>query len=135
MRAKLVTLVVLVAVLGIGSLLLVLLGGDEEAGGAQNIIVEQATTPDGLVEVLVTVPDEINVPETANGQTTVRFECVDAQGEAVLGSQQQWPLLSDGDPPAPHVHQPASPEEIARLSECRFPETSPVLEGRVGLAR
>lgn len=129
------TLGVLVGALAGGSLLVVLLGGGEEAGSTQAIEVSQDTTPDGVVEVLVTVPQELNVPATAKGAANVTFECVDGDGETVLRSQQSWPLLSDGDPPAPHVHQPASPEELQRLSKCRFPDTEPVLEGRVGLAR
>ena len=130
------TLGVLLVLLGGGVLLLVLLGGGGGGAGAtQPIKIEQYTTPEGLVEVLVTVSDEVNVPKTAGGAQTVAFECVDPKGEVVLRSQQTWPLLSDGDPPAPHVHQPASPEELRRLAECRFPETTPRLEGRVGLAR
>ena len=135
MTRKLVTLGVLLGVLGAGSLLLVLLGGSDEVGGTQAIVVEQYTTPDGVVEVLATVTQEINVPATAGGAKSVAFECIDGEGEVVLRSRQQWPLLSDGDPPAPHVHQPASPEELRGLSSCRFPDTKPVLEGRVGLAR
>lgn len=136
MKRKLITLGALVAVLGLGSLLLVLLGGDGDGGGgAQAIVVEQYTTPDGAVEVLATVTDEINVPETAGGAQTASFECLDGEGEVVVRSQQPWPLQSDGDPPAPHVHQPVSPQELRRLAKCRFPDTEPRLEGRVGLAR
>lgn len=136
MKRKLITLGVLLGVLGAASLLVVLLGGDgEAAGGTQAIEVQQYTTPDGVVEVLATVSQELNVPATADGAKDVTFECVDGQDEVVLRSQQPWPLLSDGNPPAPHVHQPASPQELRRLAKCRFPGTKPALEGRVGLAR
>jgi len=134
-KRKLVTLGVLLAVLAGGSLLVALVGAGGESGDAQAIVVEQFTTPDGVVEVLVTVSQELNVPATAGGAKNVVFECVDGKDEVVLNSQQSWPLLSDGDPPAPHVHQPATPEELQQLSKCRFPDTKPVLEGRVGLAR
>ena len=128
------TLAVLLGALAVGSVLVVVLG--DGASGAQELLkVEQATTPDGGLEVLVTVPTDINVPATAGGATTVLFECVNSQGEVVIGSRQGWPLASDGDPPAPHVHQPVSPRQLSGLSTCRFPETKPRLEGRVGLAR
>ena len=95
MRRKLVTLAVLLAVLGAGSLALVLLGGGGDAAGdARAIEVEQFTTPEGLMEILVTVSDEVNVPETAAGAPTASFECLDSENEVVLRSQQTWPLSS-----------------------------------------
>lgn len=136
MRAKLVTLVVLATVLGIGSLLLLLPGDDDgEPGRAQSIAVEQVTTPQGTVELLVTISEELNVPATAAGAQSARLECLDAAGDVVLSSQQPWPLMIEESFPVPHLHQPASPEELSRLSECRFPETEPPLEGRVGPAQ
>ena len=130
-----VTLGVLLAVLGAGSALVVLLGDGGGSNGEALLKVEQAVTPDGGVEILVTVPTDINVAETARGQTTVIFECLDSGGQVVIRSRQGWPLVSDGNPPAPHVHQPATPEEVSGLSTCRFRDTDPKLEGRVGLGR
>ena len=136
MQRKLITLAVLLAVLGAGSLALVLLGDDGDAAGdVRAIEVEQFTTPEGLMEILVTVSDEVNVPETAGGATTVSFECLDSEDEVVLQSQQTWPLSSDGTPPAAHVHQPASPTELRQVAKCRFPDLTPRLEGRLGLNR
>ncbi len=75
-RRKVVTLGVLLAVLGAGSALVVLLGDGGGSNGEALLKVEQAVTPDGGVEILVTVPTDINVAETARGQTTVIFECL-----------------------------------------------------------
>ena len=71
MKRKLVTLGVLLAVLAGGSLLVALVGAGGESGDAQAIVVEQFTTPDGVVEVLVTVSQELNVPATAGGAKNV----------------------------------------------------------------
>ena len=76
MKRKLVTLGVLLAVLAGGSLLV---GAGGESGDAQAIVVEQFTTPDGVVEVLVTVSQELNVPATAEGAENVSFECVEGR--------------------------------------------------------
>lgn len=130
---KWATFGVLLALLAGGSLLIVLLAGGDAS--ARPIAVERATTPDGLQELLITVSDEINVPATTDGRETVDLTCRDARGEAVIGAQHQWPLLKDGEPPAPHIHQPASLEELNTVAECRIEGTDPVLEGRVGLAR
>ena len=70
MKRKQVTLGVLLAVLAGGSLLVALVGAGGESGSAQAIVVEQFTTPDGVVEVLVTVSPELNVPETAGVRRT-----------------------------------------------------------------
>ena len=85
--------------------------------------------------MLVTVPDELNVPETTNDRTAVDLVCTDDAGETVLRSRQGWPFLRDGDPPAPHAHQQASPAELKSIARCKLAGTEPELSDDMGLAR
>ncbi len=124
--------VLLILLVGATALILAA-GGSEDSNGS--ITVRQAQTPEGGVEVLVTVPDDVNVPATTNDRTAVDLVCVDDAGETVLRSRQAWPLLKDGTPPAAHAHQQASPAELKAISRCRLVGTEPELSDDLGLAR
>jgi len=87
------------------------------------------------VELLVTVSDELNVPDTVDGASTVEMVCADDSGASVVQARHSWPLQRDGDPPAPHVHQPASAQELQTIDECELRGTQPLLSGKMGLAR
>lgn len=127
------TFLVLLILLASGSGLILALGGDDGSGGS--LKVEQAPTPEGGVELLATVPDRLNVPETAGGRTQVDLVCTNEKGDEVVRARQAWPLLKDGDPPLPHVHHPASPTELKAIARCRLVGTEPELSGELGLAR
>jgi hypothetical protein len=126
------TFAVLLILLGGATAAIALLGDD---ASTPPITIDQAPTPEGGVEVLVTVSDDVNVPETADGQRLVDLVCTDEAGEVVVRSQQVWPLEKDGDPPAAHAHQPVSDQELRAISACRLDGTDPELSGELGLAR
>jgi len=131
---KWITFAVLLALLVAGSALVAVSSGGDDAGSG-TITVEQAPTSDGGVELLVTVSDELNVPDTVDGAATVELVCVNDAGASVIQARHSWPLERDGDPPAPHVHQPASPQELQTIDECELRGTDPPLSGKLGLAR
>ena len=126
------TFVVLLIVLGGVSAAIAVFGGGSSTPA---IDVRQAPLPGGGVELLVTVSDEVNVADTTGGEELVTLICTDAAGGDVVRSQQTWPLSRDGDPPAPHVHQPVSEAELCSIAACRLEGTDPELSGEVGLAR
>ncbi len=134
MDRKWVTFVVLFFVLAGGSALIAIAGGSSGGDGG-TLKVEQAQLPGGGVEILVTVPEDINVPDTTNGKTSVDLVCTDDGGDTVVRARQTWPLLRDGDPPAPHAHQPTTPAEIKSVARCRITGTKPELSAELGLAR
>jgi len=51
----------------------------------------------------------------------------------VITARHAWPLESDGDPPAPHIHQPASPIELGKIERCEITGTKVELTGRLGI--
>jgi len=133
MDRKWVTFAVLLVLLLAGSALIVLLGSG--GGDDGTLKVEQAPTPEGGIEVLVTVPDDLNVLETTGGKPVVDLVCTDDAGGTVIRARQTWPLARDGDPPAPHAHQPASPDELKSIARCKLVGTKPELSAELGLAR
>ncbi len=124
--------VLLILVAGASALIVATSGGDDSGGSLK---VEQAPTPEGGVELLVTVPDRLNVLETTGGKGLVDLVCKDEAGETVIRARQTWPLLKDGDPPLPHAHQAASPAELKAIATCTIVGTEPELTGELGLAR
>jgi hypothetical protein len=127
------TFIILAVLLAGGSALIAVLGGGGDS--TSPITVEQAQTPEGGVEVLVTVSDEVNVPETTGGEPVIDLVCTDSAGEVVVRARNSWPLLKDGDPPAPHAHQAVAPEVIKTIDRCKLVGTKPELSAELGLAR
>lgn len=124
-------LVLLALLAGASGLIVVLQGSDDVDATLQ---LQRATAVNGLPELLVTIADETNDPDTAGGRATVGFECRDAGGELVIQARHGWPLENDGDPPAPHIHQPATERELARIAMCRVVGTEVALRGRLAPA-
>ena len=83
----------------------------------------------------MTVADELNEPAVTEGRGTVGLLCRDRAGAVVLEARHEWPLLNDGDPPAPHIHQPAGERELARIDRCPLTGTTVVLRGRLAPSR
>ena len=73
--------VLLILLVGVTGLILAAGAGEGSSG---SITVQQAPTPEGGVEVLVTVPDDINVLETTNDRTVVDLVCADDTGETLV---------------------------------------------------
>ena len=128
------TFALLLALLAGGSALVAVLGGGTDDGGPA-LRLSRSTAPGGAAELLVAVPEMLNVPETAGGRGTVGLECSDGRGRTVLRARHVWPLARDGEPPAPHVHQPVSARELGSIAGCRLTGTDPRLQGYLGRAR
>lgn len=132
MDRRWLTFLVLLVLLAGASGLIVVLQGEED--GPATLQLQRATAVNGLPELLVTISDETNDPDGAGGRETVGFECRDPQGELVIQARHGWPLEKDGDPPAPHIHQPATDPELARIRTCRVIGTTVALRGRLAPA-
>jgi hypothetical protein len=130
-RRWLTFLVLLVLLVGASGLIVLLQGSDEADTTLQ---LQRATAVNGLPELLVTIADETNDPEIAGGREIVGFECRDGRGERVIQARHAWPLENDGDPPAPHIHQPVTERELARIRTCRVIGTEVALRGRLAPA-
>jgi hypothetical protein len=133
MEPKWRTFIVLAVLLAGGSALIAVLGSGGDS--TSPITVKQAQTPEGGVEVLITVSDEANVPERTGGEPFVDLVCTDSAGEDVVRSRTAWPLLKDGNPPAAHAHQSVAPDVIKTIARCTLVGTKPELSGELGLAR
>ena len=55
------------------------------------------------------------------------------QLERATTARHAWSLESDGYPPAPHIHQPASPIELGKIDRCEITGTKVELSGRLGI--
>jgi len=121
-------------VLAAGLVVVSLLVGLSADGGSTGppLQLERAPGTDGRPELLVTVSDNVNVASNARG-STVDLKCRDGKGAMVLDARHTWPLEKDGDPPAPHIHQPASPIELGKIDRCEITGTKVELSGRLGI--
>ena len=131
MNRKWLTFAVLAAGLVAVSLVVGLTSGGGSSGGPP-LQLERATAADGRPELLVTVSDSVNVASNALGPT-VDLKCVDGNAGTVIDARHAWPLESDGDPPAPHIHQPASQIELGKIDRCEVTGTKVELSGRLGI--
>jgi hypothetical protein len=129
-RSRLVALVMLLAVavpLGVvaaaGSG-----GGDSEDD--DELRVERSTQ---LPEMLIYITDEsANVPERADGRTSVTVECVDEDGRVIASQEDPWPMTeTDGNTLSPHAHVPVDQARIGEVTKCRLIGTKPLLEAEV----
>ena len=130
MDRKWLTFAVLAAGLVAVSLLVGLSSGGSSTGPPLQL--ERATATDGRPELLVTVSESVNVASNARG-STVDLKCRDGKGVMVLDARHTWPLEKDGDPPAPHIHQGASPIELSKIDRCEITGTKVELTGRLGI--
>lgn len=121
------------AVLAAGLVVVSLLVGLTADGGSTGppLQLQRSTAADGRPELLITVAEDVNRESNARGPV-VDLKCRDARGGVVIEAQHEWPLLSDGSPPLPHVHQPASQIELARSTAARSP--GPRSSSRAGWA-
>ena len=115
-----------------GPALTVACGGGQET---RAIEIEQFPLPDGRIDLVLTVSEDLNVPETTGGKGAVAVLCRDSAGSTVLRSRRRWPFRKDGNPRLPHAHVLTSRSELRSIAMCSITGTSPQLEGRVGLAR
>lgn len=92
-------------------------GGDDE----KSLVVERWTNDKGAPELIVSlVEDDLNTLETTEGKRTVHLRCVGRQGQAVLNATPKWPFITEAGYDYPHVHQPATSEQVQRADSCRL---------------
>ena len=94
------------------------------------------SSPQTGQELIVSVPDEVNDPETAGGRPEVRLECFDRRRQRIIREAHPWPFVKDGvGDDLPHAHQRGVPQLLSRVTRCRLLGTDPALEGELPLAR
>jgi hypothetical protein len=129
-RTRLVALVVLLAVaIPLGVIAAAGSGGGDDPGNAE-LRVERSTQ---LPEMLIYITDEAaNVPERADGRTSVTVECLDAEGRIVASQEDAWPMTeTDGNTLSPHAHVPVDQARIGDVTSCRLVGTKPLLKADV----
>jgi hypothetical protein len=103
------------------------------SGGAeQGLIVERATTPAGVPELIVYLADkDVNELRTTKGRKAVRVECLGPEGHVVLRAKRRWPFINDPGYDYPNIPQRASAEDVRRVERCRLRGTRVPLEADV----
>jgi hypothetical protein len=85
-------------------------------------------------EILVSVPEDLNEPETARDAAQVRLQCFDRRARLIIDEAHPWPFEVDGvGDPLPHVHQHGPPTVLNQVVRCRLVGTDPPLEGELPL--
>ena len=81
-------------------------------------------------EMLIFITDAAaNTPERAAGRSSVRVECLDAEGQIVASQVDPWPMTqTDGNTLSPHAHVRVAPARIGEVASCRLRGTKPVLQ-------
>jgi len=105
-------------------------------GGGSKLKVELYDNPQTGRELLVSVPEEVNVPETAGDSEQVRLQCFDRRSRKIIDELHTWPFETDGaGNDLPHAHQNGLPQLLNRGARCRLVGTDPTLEGELPLAQ
>ena len=120
---------VAVMLLAGGGLAIALISGGDDP--PLRMRVESVTGPMGQPELVVTVGDDANVPAVTGGARIVGLRCRDRAGETVMGGRHQWPFERDGVEGEAHIHQLATPQQMARIERCTLTGTKPRLEARL----
>lgn len=89
----------------------------------------------GPPELVVSLPIELNTPETVGGGETVELACLNSSGRPEFRVEHPFPFTdTDDDAADPHVHQPVSGGLLRSVERCRLSPTSPPLEAPVEAA-
>lgn len=126
------------AVIGCVVLLTVTGGDSDDEGGEPRgavraaLQLEQFTRLDtGERELLVSLSaPHLNTLETTGGERVVLLRCVDGAGATVIRRPTEWPLLEE-EGFLPHIHQPASREQLDSIRACTVTGPGVDFEGRV----
>jgi len=112
----------------------VMVAGGSGGGDSSRLVVERGFVPGTQQpELLVSVVGGPIVEETAENGRTVGIVCTDSAGRKVIQARTEWPLLEEQGYALPHAHQPATNQELLRISECRITGTTVALSGRMRL--
>jgi hypothetical protein len=101
-------------------------GGDGDEGP---LLVERGVGVSGEPELILSVTDE--EVTVSGGKTSVRVECFDARGDAIVRGTQPWPFITEPGYPYPHAHQVVPADKIDLARRCRVLGTSKRLEAEV----
>ena len=94
-------------------------------------VVSESAGP-GPPALIVSLPIELNSPETVGGGETVELACLDSDDEPVFRVEHPFPFTdTDDDAADPHVHQPVTAGLLESVERCRLTPTSPPLEAPV----
>jgi hypothetical protein len=80
---------------------------------------------------VVNVPTTLNTPAETNNSANVKLVCMDADGDSVLTTDQDWPFIIEPGYPLPHIHQPVTPQQLQRIAKCRIEGTKTKLQGNL----
>ena len=137
-RALLAVGVVVVTVLA-GVVLLTVVGGDsgDERDGPQRpvraaLTLEQFDRPDTRErELLVSLSaPQLNTLEVTGGERVVLLQCSDHTGATIIRRPSEWPLLEE-EGFLPHIHQPASRQQLDSIRACTLTGPGIDFAGRV----
>jgi hypothetical protein len=102
------------------------------SGGSDNELrIDQGVSLVGQPEIVVNVPKNLNTPAETNNSSNVKLICVDASGDPVLSTDQDWPFIDEPGYPWPHIHQPVTPQQLQRIAKCRIDGTKTKLQGNL----
>lgn len=131
-RGKWTAFAVILAVLVLGILLVVVLGGGSSKE-EYTLKLERLPAAAGIEELVVSIPKAVNASSVARGRPTVGLECRDGNQKVVLRTRHPWPFVDEPGYALPHIHEPASPQVLRVIASCRLTGTTVRLAGELGL--
>jgi len=103
-------------------------GGSGDSGDKKGLLVERGVSITGAQELILSINGDAQV---TTGATSVRVECDDKNGKAIIDTTQPWPFIDEPGYPYPHVHLADEPENVEGARRCRVLGTDTRLEGKV----
>jgi hypothetical protein len=109
----------------------VLIWAATSGGTDDKLRIDQGVSLTGEPEIVVNVPRTLNTPAETNNSANVKLVCVDAGGDLVLSTDQDWPFIIEPGYPLPHIHQPVTPQQLQRIAKCHLEGTKTKLRGNL----
>jgi hypothetical protein len=109
----------------------ILIWATTSGGSDEGLRVDEGVSLSGGPEIVVNVPKDKNTPDETNNSSNVKLVCVDASGDTVLATDQDWPFINEPGYPLPHQHQPVTPQQLQEIAKCRLEGTKTKLEGNL----
>ena len=92
--------------------------GSDDRG---SLLVERGADAKGVPGFVVSIADKkLNRLKTTKGKKTVRLECFGRKGQMLVNATQRWPFFTERGFPYPHIHQPATLEQLQQADRCRL---------------
>lgn len=102
--------------------------GGSGGGDKEGLIVERGVSLTGAPELVISIAGKA---EVTSGASSVRVECVDKDGKAIIRAPQPWPFVEEPGYPYPHVHLADDPAKVEGARRCRVSGTDKRLEAAV----